>query len=85
MFIIISTNLWGMEQIHSYVIINMVIISSGSWFTSELLDICFLYSLGVPVLHLPPGLPSTCNNHIAADNYSPSRYGCYLFFHKIPH
>lgn len=43
------------------------------------------YLLGVPVLHLPPGLLSTCNNPIAADNYSPSRYGCYLFFHKTAH
>lgn len=39
MFIIMRTNLWGMEQMHSYVISDTVIISSCFWFTSELLDI----------------------------------------------
>lgn len=73
-----------MEQIHSYTMTEAVIMNSGFWFPSELLDIRFLFNLRVPVLNLPPGLLSTCNNHTAADSYIHSTYGCYIFFQKTP-
>lgn len=61
------------------------------WFTSELLGICFLFSLGVPVLHLPPGLLSMCKYHIAITHllgmdatYSFTKYLTNTTFQELP-
>lgn len=86
------SNLWGMEQMHSYMKINTVIMSSVFWFTSELQGICFLFSLGVPVLYLPPGSLSTRDYHIAAGNYlvgmdatySLTKYPANTNFQELP-